>query len=185
MKTCNQCHIEINTSQTYCPLCHQTLIGSNDQDYVELYQNNNHNKTNYLYKIITIISLISVCSLIMINYSINTTLWSIIPILSIITANISYYILFLSKREFFDIVIQTSILLSIYIYILNYVIDDILWSIDIIIPSIFICSTALLSGLILFHKKYITDYLFHYFTIILLSIIITVITYLTLNSITL
>ena len=88
MKTCNKCNITISTDNDYCPLCHQTLSGSVDENHVELYPHmniKNKNLSPKAQKIILFFTILSIIVLSIINViHKGSGFWSLIPIGAIV-----------------------------------------------------------------------------------------------------
>lgn len=180
MKHCNKCQVNVNTNQTYCPLCHQKLTGENKLEY-EFYPTSISKTREVLpltKKILAFITITSIFVLIIINLAIydqTPYLWCLIPVGAILYfwSIVRYGIL--SKQ---NIAYRLALLTTLLIIILNLIdvnyttIDEAKgWALNYVTPlALFACNLAI-SFIIWIKRINYREYLIYLITIVIFSIV--------------
>lgn len=180
MKNCDKCHVDINTNQEYCPLCHQVLSGENDPDFHELYPEYVPLRREVLpltKKVLLFLTIVSILTLIAINWLTwgeNNSLWSLIPIGSILYFWLIVRYGVLSKQ---NIAFKLFLLTTVLVLILN-LIDRVYgdpatrgWALDYVTPLAFLACNLAISVIIWVRKINYRDYIFYLITIMVFSLI--------------
>lgn len=176
MKECNQCKIKIETHQSYCPLCHQTLTGFTDTNYEELYPMKPDVKDHIPKRTIDIFFYISVLSIIVLEVinlaTWNSGFWSLIPIGAIIYVFTLIRFSVLSKVNSMKRITLTSLFLFLILLFLNYYTNrETLWSIDYLLPSIIMANNFTIMLIMLIRNKPFKEYVLSLFLLVLLSLV--------------
>ncbi|MBU1144359.1 MAG: hypothetical protein KJ971_00695 [Firmicutes bacterium] len=176
MKHCDKCQVDVDTTQKYCPLCHQLLKGEGDLTNPELYPEYIPQRRQVLpltKKILLFVTVIAIVTLIGINlFDGSNTFWSLIPLGAILYfwTIVRYGIL--SKQ---NIAFKLAFLTSILIIILNLVdqaYGDVQgWALNYVTPMSLLACNLAISFIIWIKRINYRDYLFYLMTIIIFSII--------------
>lgn len=180
MKHCDKCQVDINTNQEYCPLCHQTLQGENDPDFIEFYPEYVPLRQEVLpltKKVLFFLTIVSILTLIVINvltWKNNENIWSLIPIGSILYFWLIVRYGVLSKQ---NIAFKFFLLTTGLVLILN-LIDRVHgveetrgWALDYVTPLAFLACNLAISVIIWVRKINYRDYIFYLITIKVFSLI--------------
>jgi len=176
MKTCDKCKITINTTYQYCPLCHQSLSGSVEDDFIEIYPEQQQYIREILpitKRIIFFTTFVTIIILVLLNILVHAeTLWSLLPIVSI-----AWFWLLLRLGVFsrtsvaFRMAGITVILILLIVFINLNKFSDNLWSINYAMPLLLTaCNLAIFTVMWIRRLNY-REYLFHSFIVFVLSII--------------
>lgn len=174
MKTCDKCHIEINTIQKYCPLCHQVLQGDIDEGHIELYSPNGRtniqiNRT--MQRIVIFVSLLAMIILgviDLVDQSGNT--WSILPNAVIFYALLSIQFSIFTKTRSTGKILGLSLLLMILVIVINFLLEpNNLWSLDYVMPSIILANNITLIMIMMIKKHGMKEEGKHYVGSVLTS----------------
>ncbi len=158
MKKCDKCNITISTIHDYCPLCHQTLSGSVNDNHVELYphidtlQKNLSPKAQKLILFFSILSII-VLSIINIIYP-GPGFWSLIPSGAIVYLwFLIKFIVFTRTSSIVRITLTTSFI-SILLFLINTQTDpELFWSLDYALPSLIIANNTTIFMILMIRKE--------------------------------
>ncbi len=157
MKKCNSCNIEFNTSEKYCPLCQNILIGNSNE---LMFPKNIRYKTNSL--ILKIISFTSIVIFLIAGFieliSAKQLRITLIIGLSLLTNYIVFYFILKNYQNIYRMFGKYGLLIIIllliwYIFIKNKIITNY------IIPSV--CIVELIFNFVIgliFRKNYIIKY---------------------------
>lgn len=176
MKECNQCKIKIETHQSYCPLCHQTLTGQTDSSYIEPYPMKPDAIDQIPKRTIDIFFYIGITSIIILGVinlaTWNSGFWSLIPIGSIIYVFTLIRFSILSKVNSMKRITLTSLFLFLIVLFLNYFTGhEELWSIDYILPSIIMTNNFTILLIMLIRNKPFKEYVLSLLLLVLLSFV--------------
>ncbi|MFW5794762.1 MAG: DUF6320 domain-containing protein [Bacillota bacterium] len=174
MKYCDKCNIKIKTNHDYCPLCHQTLEGENNNEITEKYpeyQTNIRGFKSLTKRIMLFISVTSIVILFIINALTGlANPWSLIPIGSII-----YFWLLISLGVFSKHNIAFKLfILTITLIFLIYLIDELSyskgWSLNYVAPILLLSCNLAISVIIAIKKINYRDYITYLLLIVLFSV---------------
>ncbi|MDD3122980.1 MAG: DUF6320 domain-containing protein [Candidatus Izemoplasmatales bacterium] len=176
MKTCDKCHISIETNQKYCPLCHQTLKGKGDPSIPEVYPEFVATRREFLpttKKILLFLTITSIIILLSINlFYPDGTLWSFIPIGGILYFWVVLRYGILSKQ---NIAFKMAFLTTILIAILNLIDQNYGthqgWALDYVTPFALLACNLAISMIMWIKRLNYRDYIFYLLTIIVFSLI--------------
>lgn len=176
MKQCNKCNIQIETHQTYCPLCHQTLTGETDPNYIEPYAMKSEIEDHIPKKTINIfffISFVIIIALGVINLvTWNSRFWSLIPIGATIYVFTLIRFSILSRVNSMKRITITSLFLFLILLFINYFTNkEDLWSIDYILPSIIMTNNFTILLIMLIRNKPFKEYVLSILLLVLLSLV--------------
>lgn len=183
MKYCKKCGLYVNNDRNTCPFCYSVL----DDDGKELdFQPYPKYKKKVVLsitaKIFLFISIITAITSILVNsYTISLGYdyyWSIIVIFSIVYLWIIINYVFSNRGVLTGRIITTSVLTSICIYLIEFFLvksNSYWFSLDIVIPFIFIGTTITVLLIMLISKKLIIDTLIPLFGLCLLSMLLCLI----------
>ena len=173
MKTCNKCNVKIETSYSYCPLCHQTLDGETPKNHVELYplEDITDNITHTAQRIIfflTIFSIIVLGTVNVLTYDIG--FWSLIPIGAIVYLWLLLrYVIFNRTSSIVRITLTTFFLVT-FIVLINLRVGGELWSLDYVFPSMIIANNTTIFIILLAKTEGFKYNVFHMLFLILVSL---------------
>lgn len=162
MKTCNKCKIEIKTNHTYCPLCHQVLTGTVDDNHVELYQHldiKQRRAAKRAQQLILFISVVLILGLAVIDLlDHNPTFWSLIPIGAIIYFLLMIQLSVFTRTRSIGKIFGSTMLLIILLYFINYEVNpELLWSLDYVMPSLIMANNLTVLLFIVIKKHGISE----------------------------
>lgn len=176
MKTCDKCKITINTSYEYCPLCHQSLKGNVEDNFSEIYPEQQKFIREILpitKRIVFFTTFVTILILIITNLLVqNNTIWSLLPIVSIIWFWLLIRIGVFSRSSVaFKMAGITVILILLIVFINLNKFSENLWSINYAMPSLLtVCNLAIFTVMWIRRLNY-REYLFHSFIVFVLSIV--------------
>lgn len=176
MKTCDKCKITINTTFDYCPLCHQSLQGNVEEDFIEIYPKTQKAIREILpitKKIIFFTTFFIIFVLITMNLFVNDdSMWSLLPIVSIIWFWLLIRFGVLSRNTVaFKMAGITVILILLIVFINLNKFSENLWSINYAMPALLTaCNLAIFTVMWIRRLNY-REYLFHLLMVFVLSII--------------
>ena len=187
MKECNKCKITIETHYEYCPLCHQTLTGETDKDYVELYASKEYvdhipKRTYDIFLFIGILSIIvlGVVNLVTMKYG----FWSLIPIGSIIYVyNLLRFGILSKINAMKRVTVNTLILFLLILFINIFINHDSLWSVDYILPSLIMTNNFTVLIIMLIRNRDFKEYARNLLLLVLFSSIPLILYYTPLTDI--
>lgn len=177
MKYCDKCNIKIETHNSYCPLCQQTLSGQTNIEHIEKYPEY-ISPTRKLYpltkKIILFVTIVSIIVLLVINlatYKENPAMWSLIPI-----GGIAYFwflvtLGILSRHNIaFKFAALTTLLIGLLILI-DFRSDGGGWSYNYVMPLLLTLCNLSVSVIILIKRMDYRDYIVYLLMIVVFSIV--------------
>jgi hypothetical protein len=176
MKTCDKCKITINTSYEYCPLCHQSLQGEVEKNFIELYPKSQNHIRKILpntKKVIFFTTVVTIIILIITNLLFrNDTIWSLLPIVSIIWFWLLIRLGVFSRTSVaFKMAGITVILISLIVFVNLNKFSENLWSINYVMPALLtVCNLAIFTVMWIRRLNY-REYLFHLTIVFALSIV--------------
>lgn len=175
MKECNKCKIKIETHQSYCPLCHQTLTGSTKEDFIEPYPKKEHidhipKRTIdiFFYIGITVIIILGVINLTTWKFG----FWSLIPIGATIYIFTLIRFSILSRVNSMKRINITSIFLFLILLFINFTtnLED-FWSVNYILPSIIMTNNFTILLVMLIRNKPFKEYVLTLLLLVLFSLV--------------
>ncbi len=175
MKECNQCKIKIETHQTYCPLCHQTLTGDTDPNFIEPYPYKEHidhipKKTINIFFFISIAIIIVLAVINLATW--NSGFWSLIPIGATLYVFTLIRFSILSRVNSMKRITITSLFLFLILLFINFITDkEELWSINYILPSIIMTNNFTILLIMLIRNKPFKEYVLSILFLVLLSMV--------------
>ncbi|QWC00347.1 hypothetical protein KHQ88_01905 [Mycoplasmatota bacterium] len=174
MKYCNKCHISIKTNHNYCPLCHQTLEVTKDEEVVEKYppyQGKLRPVKDITRKILMFISVTSIILLLVINFFTGLDiLWSLIPIGSILYFWILMTVGIFSKHNIAFKLFILTITLIFFIYMIDELSSSEGWALNYVAPLLLGSCIIAISFIILIKRINYRDYITYLLLIVLFSI---------------
>lgn len=176
MKECNKCKIKIETHQSYCPLCHQTLTGETDPNFVEPYSMKEDKIDHIPKKTMDIFFYIGIASIIIIGVvnlaTWNSGFWSLIPIGGTIYVYTLIRFSILSRVNSMKRITITSLFLFLILLFVNYFTNkEDLWSINYALPSIIMANNFTILIIMLVQNKPFKEYVLSLLLLILLSLV--------------
>lgn len=174
MKYCDKCNVKIKTNHDYCPLCHQTLEGENEEEVIEKYpdyQTNIRGLKSMTKRIMLFVSVTSIVILLIINALTGLeNPWSLVPIGSII-----YFWLLMTVGIFSRHNIAFKIfVLTITLIFLVYLIDEASasngWALNYVAPILLLSCNLAISFIIAIRKINYRDYISYLLLIVLFSV---------------
>lgn len=169
MKYCKNCEVHYDNPIEKCLICHNQLENENDTEIVNKfppYIQKKHTRS-IIVRLNLLLNILSILLSILINYSVESTLsWSLIVSVSNIYL-ILLVNLIVSKQNAALKVTYMVLLTTIEIIAIGFLLKDIHWAIDIILPFSMISTTLFLTIFTLSTKYRWQDYIF----LLLLSVV--------------
>lgn len=174
MKTCNKCNIKIDTSYSYCPLCHQTLEGQTKKDHSELFplddiRDHISHKTQRLIFFFTVFSII-ILGTINVLYS-SVGFWSLIPIGAIVYLWLLLRYVIFNKTSSIGRITLTTFFLTTLLVIINLRYSKDLWSLDYVFPALMIANNTTIFIILLAKTQGFKYNVFHMLFLVFVSLI--------------
>lgn len=175
MKHCNHCNIDVNTTNSYCPLCYNTLETKNNDKMSGLYdvcdkKPRSDVKNHFLLRLFTLFSIIAIAGVVFINLIVGGRPWAGIVISSIIYLWILIRHTIVSYRNTFEKVFLQLIGISLILISTSFVSVENDWFLNYVLPSVLI-GAGLTLLMVLFCSRKRKNYMFSFFIIYLLMII--------------
>lgn len=173
MKTCNKCNIKIDTSYSYCPLCHQTLEGDIRENHVELFPTKDirdhisHNAQRLIF-FFTLLSIIILGTLNVLYSSVG--FWSLIPIGATVYLWLLLRYVILTKTSSIGRITLTTFFLTTLVVIINLRYSSDLWSLDYVFPSLMIANNTTIFIILLAKTEGFKYNVFHMLFLVLVSL---------------
>ncbi|HHT76911.1 MAG TPA: hypothetical protein GXZ67_03340 [Clostridiaceae bacterium] len=173
MKYCNKCQLEIRDDSIVCPLCKAVTEDLDGVKYESFYPDANidYKKFHFLKRIFLFLSVVAVMTSVVLNVIFYTGfLWSLITIAAIIylwigiSHSLGHHINIASK------ILAQSVLGSLFIVLIDFLVGYLGWSVSFVIPSIFILADLAVVILILVNRMDFRNYLLYQFAIALLGL---------------
>ena len=158
MKSCNKCNIVIATSHSHCPLCHQTLTGTVEENHVDLYpsdHSHSHQVSPKTQRFILFFAILAIIVLGIINIlDPEPGFWSLIPIGAVVYLWLLVkFVVFVRTSNTMRITVIT-LFLSILLYLINTQTDPVLlWSLDYVLPSLIIANNTTIFLILAIRKE--------------------------------
>lgn len=166
MKTCNACHITVNTTAEFCPLCGSALDDNTQKESVILNPYPNLSKTiqqyGFLRRLLLFISLFVVIGCVLINLlTPHEDLWSLL-----VAAGVAYFWLIVPPilrrgsnraRQIMSQVIFTSLLVLGIDFFFGYQ----GWSLDYVIPSLLMAGIVGIALMAIFNRTRWAQYVLY------------------------
>lgn len=177
MKYCNKCRLEIIDDSIVCPLCKAVTedMGLEHQASAYPEANIDFKKFHFLKRVFVFLSIVAVITSIVLNVVFyDGFLWSLITVAAIIylwvgiSHALGHHINIASK------ILAQSVLGSLFIVLIDFLVGFRGWSVSFVIPSIFIVSDLAVVILILVNRMDFRNYLLYQFAIALLGLFPTV-----------
>ena len=184
MKYCRKCRLSVNTKGKFCPLCSSELALSKqgeafvevaDRDLVtdELYpQPEGGRKYNFAVRLLLFLSVVvvSTCLLVNILYY-SGILWSLVVIgaVQFIWASVIYPLMV--KRNSGHMIMVDAISACILLVIIQAATRTQGWSLDYVIPFLFIAATTAISFIIMIKRMKWREYAMYQFITIILGLL--------------
>lgn len=170
MKKCDKCNVNISNNINNCPLCSNKLEKINDDfelDYPEKY------KLPFNKFILKLIAFFSIsCSLICISINIvftPTVLWSVLVIYCVLYLWFNIQYLIKPNRNFAMFVLTQIIGTSVLTFLIDFLLTKGRWSINYVIPFIFILGSSIISLTCIIKPMKFYNYNIYQLVVIILS----------------
>lgn len=184
MKYCRKCSISVNTGSKFCPLCSSELAlnkpgktekGTADSIYVnnEIYpQPDSSKKYNFVFRLFLFLSVaaVSTCLLVNILYY-SGMLWSLVVFgaIQLLWAAIVYPLMV--KRNMGHMITVDAISVCILLVIIQTTTRTQGWSLDYVIPFLFIAATTAISLIIMIRRMKWREYAMYQFIMMVLGLL--------------
>lgn len=170
MKKCNKCKVNISNDIDNCPLCNQELEKINDDfeiDYPEKYK---LPFNGFVLKLISFISIsISlICLAINISFS-PKLLWSILVIYCLLYLWLNIHYAMKPNKNFAMFILIQVVGISILTFLIDYLFTKGRWSINYVIPLLFILGSSIISLICIIKPMKFYNYNLYQFVVIILS----------------
>lgn len=149
MKHCKYCNVDVDTNESYCPLCYNSLEGDTKKQTTEFYlkrtEDDKTQKTNFfLYKLFFMITLVISAIVVFINvltYKDAPIPWSAIVIVCLLYVWVLIAHTILSKRGIFEKILLQVLAAIAIVGGVNYISKG-HWLTDYVVPSIQLAVTV-------------------------------------------
>ena len=160
MKHCKYCNVNVDTNESFCPLCYNSLEGETKKKTTEFYlkrtENDKTQKTNFfLYKLFFLMTITTFAISVFINvltYKDAPTPWSALIIVCILYIWILIAHTILSRRSILEKIILQMLGAIAIVGVVNYMSRG-HWLSDYVVPSIQLAVTATLLFICLVTKR--------------------------------
>jgi hypothetical protein len=187
MKYCRKCGLSVNTKYNFCPLCAAGLTGVNeDRDSSEgvcevkaagsteeLYPKNDINvKYDVVLRLFLFLTVVAISACLLINIlAYDGLLWSLIVIAGIgfLWAAIGYPLLV--KKNIANRITVDAVCAVVFFIVVQVVTHSEGWSLDYVIPFLFIAATTVISLIILIRRMTWREYTKYQFITIFLGLL--------------
>lgn len=179
MKHCNNCNVDVNTTNTYCPLCYNSLETISDKKEPALYdvcdkKPKENVKTHFVTKLFTLISLAVILACVFINIVTRSKPWSLIVVSSILYLWVLIRHTIMSLRNVFEKTFLQVACIALILITTSFMSVDKGWFLNYVLPSLLIAA-SLTMLMMLFASCKRKSYEFSFFVIYLIFIIVGVI----------
>ena len=183
MRYCRKCALSVNTAYDFCPLCASQLMnkqnGEPDTDTAksvsqeDVYpQYNGEIKYNFALRLILFISVVGASTCLLINLMLyDGMLWSILVAggIGFFWASVIYPIT--TKRNIGHYITVDAAAACVFFVVAQFVIGAKGWSLDYVVPFLFIAATTFISLLILIKRMKWREYAMYQFITIILGVL--------------
>jgi hypothetical protein len=180
MKYCKKCAVSVNTRHDYCPLCAAGLFdnggadtGTLMPDGGELYPSDGESQTyNLTLRIFAFITLAGVLTCVLINILTYTgMLWSLLVAAgtAFLWAAVGYP--FIARKNIGHHILIDAVAACVFFVVAQFVIKTKGWSLDYVVPFLFIAATTLISFVILVKRMKWREYAVYQFMTIVLGVL--------------
>lgn len=179
MKHCNHCKVDVNSKNSFCPLCYNALETVSGDELTPIYdvcdkKPRSDVKNHFILKLFTLFSIIAVAGAVFINLIVGGKFWAGIVITSILYLWILIRHTIVSYRNAFEKVFLQLVGISLILISTSFMSVDNGWFLNYVLPSV-LSGASLTLLMVLFCSRRRKAYEFSFFIIFLIMIIVGVI----------
>ena len=168
MKYCQKCQMQIENNIPKCPLCGDSLIGTNDIFVDEYPPTHSLHKYRIAIKIIWFAALLASGALLIVNFMTSLQwLWILAGICSMWYLAVSAVFAIRSARNIGLMVLVQTLGISLLTFVIDFSFSFRRWSLNYVIPLLLSFSVLLLTVLILFKPLMLRDFILYLFVMLL------------------
>jgi hypothetical protein len=174
MKYCRKCRLSVNTNSDFCPLCSSGLVpGRQDECFDKVYpEPGGGRKYNFVFRLFLFLSVaaVSTCLLINILYY-SGVLWSLVVIgaIQLLWAAIAYPLIV--WRNVGHMITVDAISACILLVIIQTTTRTQGWSLDYVIPFLFVAATTAITFIIMIRRMKWREYALYQFILIIMGLL--------------
>lgn len=143
MKYCNKCKVNVAGNRLKCPLCQNELEILNNEGNIEKFPEIKKKKTGFAWKFFIFLSIVAMIICVMINYEFpQGGMWSKFVILAFITLGINLFIVVKKHKNVLKCLFFETIIISGFVAFWDYYTGMQGWSINWVLPILFIIILA-------------------------------------------
>jgi hypothetical protein len=177
MKYCKKCGVSVNTQYDYCPLCAAGLVSDGEPAADvsgDLYPvNSETSKTpNMLLRAMVFISVVAVLTCVFINImAYEGMLWSLIVAAGVVFVWAAAGYPLIARKNIGHHIMVDAVFACAFFVVAQFVINTKGWSLDYVVPFLFIAATTLISFVILVKRMKWREYAVYQFVTIILGLL--------------
>jgi hypothetical protein len=182
MKYCRKCALSVNTSYGYCPLCSSQLTNSRDGETVQeaeaaapkdVYpRSDGEIKYNFVLRLLLFISVVAASTCLLINLMLyDGVLWSLLVAggIGFFWAAVVYPVTV--RKNIGHHITVDAIAACVFFVVAQFVVGTKGWSLDYVVPFLFIAATTFISLVILIKRMKWREYALYQFITIILGVL--------------
>lgn len=147
MKHCNKCHIDIRGQLTYCPLCQSELTNHTDEEEEALFPDtySTYTSRHMFLKVVSFIAIVVSALCLLINLLVPSTFyWSFIVVASLLCVWSSLATAIYKHRNILKCLLYQSMIICLFTIFLDYYTGGNGWSLDVVMPIVFMVAMILM-----------------------------------------
>ncbi len=183
MKYCEKCKLNVRTNDDFCPLCAAALspqecISSSPESIdpnpgSDMYpKTDTRIKYNFTVRILLFLSVVAASTCLLINIlAYQGTLWSLLVVGGIVFLWAALVYPFLVRKNIGHYIAVDAVCACIFFIVAQFVTKTKGWSLDYVIPFLFIAATTIISFVILIRRMRWREYALYQFVTIILGLL--------------
>jgi RNA polymerase subunit RPABC4/transcription elongation factor Spt4 len=174
MKYCQKCSLTVVTNDHFCPLCSASLTGDDKAAAsVVLYPKiEDKSKYNLTVRLLLFLSIVAASACLLINIlAYQGILWSLLVVGGIAFFWAAFVYPFLSKKNIGHYITIDAVCACLFFIVAQFVTKTNGWSLDYVIPFLFIAATTIISFVILIRRMKWREYALYQFITIILGLL--------------
>lgn len=169
MKYCKACKVQVDTSESYCPLCYSSLKETSKKTDAEMFENINQNhskkkKKPMVAKVFFLISVAIIATCVYLNVQTKTAPWSVIVALGIVYLWVLIGHTIISRSTAFRKVLLQILSVGALLFATNRFFSNAEWFINYVFPSLAMLSAVVMLFVVFCSKKR-KEYIFGFFRV--------------------
>lgn len=179
MKYCKKCKVSVCTNDDFCPLCasgltdNETVGTSPETACFDMYPKpDTRIKYNFTVRLLLFISVVAASTCLLINIlTYNGILWSLMVVGGIVLFWAALVYPFLVRKNIGHYIAVDAVFTCAFFIIAQFVTKTTGWSLDYVIPFLFIAATTFISFVILIKRMRWREYALYQFVTIILGLL--------------